>query len=125
MRPAGPPHARIGWLVTRPDYVAMNSAAKFHTPFFTLQVRPKPVADAFAYRVGFTTSRKVGNAVIRNRCRRRLRELVRHQVPVLIKPQHDLVFIARTAAASVPFALLQAALQQAATRLKIMQDVKE
>lgn len=54
------------------------------------------------YRVGFSVSKKVGNAVVRNRVKRYLREAVRHQE---IK-QHlpvDFVIIARPSAADLDF----------------------
>ncbi len=48
-------------------------------------------------RVGFTTSRRVGNAVSRNRARRRLRSAVREILAVHAKPDRDYVVIGRTA----------------------------
>ena len=121
MRPAGSPDARLGWLVKRSDYLAMQQpdAKRWSTPFFVLQAKPLKDTSEFAWRVGFTTSRKVGNAVTRNRARRRLRELVRLHVPTLFQPGFDLVLIGRTAAASVPFPLLVQHLEQAAQRLKL------
>ncbi len=54
-------------------------------------------------RLGLTVSRKVGNAVVRNRAKRRLRETVR----LMLKEQNfsgfDLVIVARTASATAPF----------------------
>ena len=52
-------------------------------PGFVLQAAPRPPADLGlpAVRVGFTVSRKVGNAVARNRVRRRLREVARMVIP--------------------------------------------
>ena len=49
-----------------------------------------------AARVGFTVTRKVGNAVVRNRARRRLREAVRATLPEAALPGCDYVVIART-----------------------------
>src|SRR5579872_6454570 len=50
-------------------------------------------------RIGFSASKRVGKAVKRNRVKRLMREAVRQYLPA-IKPGHDLVFIARPAAAS-------------------------
>ena len=53
-------------------------------------------------RVGFSVSKKVGKATVRNRVKRRMREAVRQQLPH-IRPGQDLVFIARPASAEVPY----------------------
>lgn len=57
-------------------------------------------------RVGFTVTKKIGKAVLRNRIRRRLREAARRVFPELATPGFDYVFIARPAAESRDFALL-------------------
>lgn len=59
-----------------------------------------------AIRVGFTTSRKVGNAVKRNRVRRRLREVARFVLPQMGQPGTDYVIIGRTKTADRPFTCL-------------------
>jgi ribonuclease P protein component len=55
--------------------------------------------------VGFTVSRKVGNAVVRNRVRRRLREIVRQQGELLLS-SHDYVIIASPRAARAASGIL-------------------
>jgi ribonuclease P protein component len=54
-------------------------------------------------RVGFTVSKKVGNAVERNRVRRRLREVVRHAGSTGVRPGFDYVLIGRRRALDLPF----------------------
>jgi ribonuclease P protein component len=54
-------------------------------------------------RVGFTVSKKVGNAVERNRVRRRLREVVRLSQAAPMQAGHDYVLIGRRAALRMPF----------------------
>lgn len=53
-------------------------------------------------RLGITTSKKIGNAVTRNRARRRLREIYRADFDVL-KQGYDFVLVARVKTANVPF----------------------
>jgi len=62
-------------LKQRADFVAAASATKVAAAAFVLQVRDR--GDRRPPRVGFTVSKKVGDAVERNRVRRRLREIVR------------------------------------------------
>lgn len=58
-------------------------------------------------RFGFTLTKKVGNAVVRNRARRRLREAVRLAPEISAKDGHDYVIIGRIEAVRLPFAALQ------------------
>ena len=84
---------------------AARLGRKWSGALFTMQKYDR--SDDLPMRLGLTASRKVGNAIIRNRAKRRLKEAVR----LLIKnhPRHgcDLVLIARTAVARVPFAQIQ------------------
>jgi ribonuclease P protein component len=58
-------------------------------------------------RIGFTTTRKLGGAVVRNRIRRRLREAARMVFSQLAKPGYDYVIIARPSALTCAFSILQ------------------
>ena len=60
-------------------------------------------ADNGPARVGFTVSKKVGNAVERNRVKRRLREIVRLNAVMAAQGGHDYVLIGRKAALTLPF----------------------
>ncbi|HCG01283.1 MAG TPA: ribonuclease P protein component [Chloroflexi bacterium] len=66
---------------------------------FVLYALPTRSADL---RVGFSVSKRVGKATVRNRVKRLMREAVRHQLPS-IRPGQDLVFIARPAAAQATY----------------------
>ncbi len=81
-------------LTKRADFVAATRKAKrVHTPAFTLQIRTR--GDDAPARVGYTCSKKVGNAVARNRAKRRLREVARIVLPDHAAPGTDYVFIGR------------------------------
>ena len=69
-------------------------------------------------RVGFTASRKVGNAVIRNRAKRRLRAAAAQILPVQGSPGTDYVLIARAATAARPYGALVADLAAALRRVE-------
>ena len=67
--------------------------------------------------MGFTVSRKVGNAVIRNRARRRLREIVRLAPSCALAPGHDYVLVARRPALKAAFDHLARDFEKALRRL--------
>jgi ribonuclease P protein component len=64
-------------------------------PAFTLQARRRGAEEAEGPRVGFTCSKKVGNAVARNRAKRRLREIARRALPLHGRAGWDYVLIGR------------------------------
>lgn len=87
-------------------------------PGFVLQAAPVPTDLVLAdVRVGFTVSRKVGNAVVRNRVRRRLREVARLEMPVRARAGLDYVLVGRQAALARDFAALRRELHEALKRL--------
>ena len=85
----------------RADFLAAARGAKAPGAAFVLQAKRR--ADAGPARVGFTVSKKVGNAVERNRVRRRLREIVRLSAAGRMHEGHDYVLIGRRAALEWPF----------------------
>lgn len=68
--------------------------------------------DAGVPRVGFTVTKKVGNAVMRNRIRRRLREAVRNHAAGDMQPGHDYVIVARQELIGAPFGQIAAELSR-------------
>jgi ribonuclease P protein component len=101
----------------RADFLAASSGARVAAAGFVLQARAR--GDEAPARVGFTVSKKVGNAVERNRVRRRLREVVRQMAAERMRAGTDYVLIGRRAALAVPFGRLIEDLAGALTRIHV------
>jgi ribonuclease P protein component len=86
-------------------------------PGFVLIVRDREDADA-TMRIGITVSKKVGNAVIRNRMKRRFRALAREVLPEAGLPGADHVLIGRNSGIERDYADLKAELAKALARVK-------
>jgi len=105
-------------LQRRADFLRIGSTGTRRvTPGFILQTAPSTDADAPRLRVGFTASRKVGNAVARNRAKRRLRALADKVMPDSANPAQDYVFIGRTETLKRDFAAMEQDLRQALRKL--------
>jgi ribonuclease P protein component len=90
-------------------------------PGFVLQAAPVPAdLPPTAIRVGFTVSRKVGNAVVRNRVRRRLRDIARAVIPGQARADLDYVLVGRQAALGRDFAVMRQELVEALKRLQAL-----
>jgi ribonuclease P protein component len=102
-------------LKRRQDFVAAARASYSAMPGMVVQMRAR--GDEAPPRVGFTATKKLGNAVMRNRVKRRLRELARLQLDVLAKPGHDYVLIGRAPTSERAFPDLEKDLTSALKRL--------
>ena len=96
-----------------------------------VQIRPRPEDPEGPARAGFTATKKIGNAVQRNRAKRRLREAARVLLPLHGQPGTDYVFIARAATGSrawtallddIETALISLARRESAAREKDVKD---
>ena len=104
-------------LKQRKDFLRLAHAKRVHSTSFVLQARDR--GDAQVLRVGFTCSKKVGNAVARNRAKRRLREIARLILPRFGQAGHDYVLIGRAnVTATTKFTALQDELLAALRKLQ-------
>ena len=100
--------AAIVRLRRRAEFVAATRGSRLNRPAFALQALPRPEPErAGTIGIGLTVTRKIGNAVTRNRARRRLREALRLVLPGPARPGADYVVVARQPALTFPFAQLQ------------------
>ncbi len=106
MRPSGPsprPLAKPPSLTQRRDFLRVQrEGRRFRRERVTLLVDGN---TSSAVRVGYTVSRRVGESVVRNRVRRRLREIVRLHQELLV-PGHDYVIVATPPSAAASYAEL-------------------
>ena len=94
-------------LRARSDYIAAAKAKHVSTTGFVLQARKRVKTSAPQPRYGITCSKKVGNAVARNRAKRRLRALANSVLPLLGRDGWDYVLIGRAqATVNQPFDML-------------------
>lgn len=124
----------VDTLKKRAEFLRLRGGARFATPSFVLETRPSvqtdPAASALAggdgngvettgadIRFGYTVTKKLGGAVVRNRIRRRLKAAVSLVAPKLALAGHDYVLVARPAAYDRAFADLKKDLERALQRV--------
>ncbi|HEY7690203.1 MAG TPA: ribonuclease P protein component [Dongiaceae bacterium] len=114
--------ATVGRLRRRPEFLRVaDGRRKWVAPGLILQALERQLtADSAAgeARVGFTASAKVGNAVARNRARRRLKAAAAELLPRHARPATDYVLIARAETLTRPFPALLQDLEAALRRLR-------
>src|SRR5580765_3207647 len=121
--PRGAPGARpqeaqrLTTIRKRADFLAANGGRRASTPGFVLLVRDREDSDP-AMRVGFTVTKKIGGAVVRNRMKRRFRALAREIVPTKGIAGADHVMIGRAKGIERDFDLLRSELISALERLR-------
>lgn len=119
------PAPRPTVLARRADFLRAASARRQPTPGFLLQARHRAEGEAEGIRIGYTCSKKVGNAVMRNRAKRRLREIARQVIPAEGRLGWDYVLVGRPGATVArDFAELRADLSAALARIHAAKDGK-
>ncbi len=115
---------RIVTLKSRPEFLAARKGARWACPLFVVEALKRPAPGAQERhegpRFGFTVSKQNGNAVARNRIKRRFRAAVAQVQGRCARPHFDYVLIARRPALDAPF---EALLAELATGLeRVSQD---
>lgn len=108
------------------EFQRVRGGVRWASPLLVVEARQRPTsgpqhdagnrsapAAKDCPRFGFTITRKIGNAVVRNRLRRRFKEILRAVAPELAKPATDYVVVARPAVAAQTFARMKADLEAA------------
>ena len=112
--PPAPRGQGLGRLRRRAEFQRAARGRRRAFEAFTLQAASRPPDDAAdGARVGFTVTKKIGNAVVRNRIRRRLKAALSAAAPLEARPDCDYVLMARREALARPFAALVDDLRQA------------
>jgi ribonuclease P protein component len=104
-------------LKKRAEFLRLRGGARFATPSFVIETRPREAEVNGDARFGYTVTKKLGGAVVRNRIRRRLKAAVGLIAPKLARPGYDYVLVARAAAYDRAFADLKKDLERALQRV--------
>ncbi|QIQ87842.1 ribonuclease P protein component [Erythrobacter sp.] len=105
----------ISVLTRRADFLAANRGLRNAKAGFVLLTRPN---GGEGMRYGITVTKKIGNAVVRNRMKRRFRELLRAALPEHGLADHDHVLIGRSGGVERDFQLMQGELLDALERAR-------
>ncbi len=111
-------------LKKRRDFLRLSRGGRrWVTPAFILQAMPDNQKNTAPSRVGYTASKKVGNAVVRNRVKRRLREIARSVISSDAPMGWTYVIIGRETAHNYPFEKLLTDMKWAIRKLQSGADL--
>ncbi|MDA8708710.1 ribonuclease P protein component [Hellea sp.] len=109
---------KLGVLRKRSEFLFVREGRYQARGGIVVQARENP--DSRHIRVGFTATKKIGNAVIRNRAKRRMRSVALETLPKLGQKGTDYVFIARNSTITTPYQDLVGDTQKALSSLAQM-----
>lgn len=109
---------KLGVLKKRSEFLFVREGRYKARGAIVVQARENP--ESKHIRVGFTATKKVGNAVTRNRAKRRLRSVALETLPILGQVGTDYVFIARNSTTTTPYDALVRDAQKALSTLTQM-----
>ena len=118
----------IGRLKTRSEFLHVRGGTRYSAPSLVLQAREQPDSESRnreLARFGFTATKTLGGAVVRNRARRRLKEAVRLTAPSHAVKGYDYVLIARTGTVQRPFTELIKDLERALAKVHAPSPAKK
>lgn len=120
-RESGIPVSHIEVIRKRPDFLAANRGKRFVTPGFVMLAHKRraghPAANPDAVRYGITVTKKIGNAVTRNRMKRRFRALLAEMLPQYGVTGADHIMIGRKEHKERDFSAMKAELEKALKHL--------
>ncbi len=115
--PAARPPSLVS-LKRRAEFLRVRGGSRCATASFVLEAKPQEAAEfARQARFGFTVTKRLGKAVVRNRIKRRLRAAVRDVQMHHAKPGFDYVIVARSPALETAYATLVVDLEKALERV--------
>ena len=111
-------YQELGGLKSRSEFLFVRHGMSAARPTLVIQARQNSRRNHSCISVGFTATKKIGNAVTRNRCKRRMRALARIALSEFGMLGYDYVFIARAGTATANWESLRTDAQKALLRLR-------